>query len=165
MNRHVLVAAALLTIATGARAEDACAEAVNRLCPRGRGDLLLLGCLRTYERELGAACQGDLDLLLAKAKEIGAACEGDVTKLCKAVQPGEGRVVTCLKDHESGLSTSCQSAFNEWRMARMQLTAACAGDIGKWCQQVPEGGGRILRCLRGRTADLSSDCRSALNRL
>jgi hypothetical protein len=165
MVRFALFAAALLSLAPGARAEDACAEAVNRLCPRGRGDLLLLGCLRTYEREIGAACQGDLDLLLAKAKEIGAACDGDVKGLCKDVQPGEGRVVTCLKDNEHRLSSSCQGAFNEWRLQRMKLTSACAGDVGKWCQQVPEGGGRILRCLREHASDLTSDCRSALQRL
>ena len=165
MVRHVLVVAALLTLAAEARGEDACTAEVNRLCPRSRGDLLVLGCLRANEAAISAACKGDLDLLLAKAKEIGADCEGDVQKLCKDVAPGEGRVATCLKDNESRLSTSCQSAFNEWRMGRMKLTAACAGDVGKWCPQVPEGGGRILRCLREHERELGSDCRSALNKL
>jgi len=165
MNRRVLVAAALLTIATGARAEDACTAEVNRVCPRSRGDLLVLGCLRSNEASIAAACPGDLDLLLAKVKEIGADCEGDVSKLCKAVQPGEGRVVGCLKENESRLSTSCQGAFNEWRLQRMKLTSACAGDLGRWCPQVPEGGGRILRCLKEHAADLTSDCRSALQKL
>jgi hypothetical protein len=165
MVRYVLVAAALLAWSAEGRAEDRCAAEVNRLCPRGRGDLLLLGCLRSHERELQAACQGDLDLLLARAKEVGADCEGDVSKLCKDVQPGEGRVVTCLKDNEFRLSTSCQAAFNEWRLKRMELTAACAGDVGRWCKDVPEGGGRIWRCLREHGAQLTSDCRSAVQKL
>jgi hypothetical protein len=164
MNRRVLVAAALLTIAAGARAEDACTAEVNRVCPRSRGDLQVLACLRTNEATIAVACKGDLDLVLAKARQIGAACEGDVSKLCKDVQPGDGRVVTCLKDNESRLSTGCQSAFNDWRLERMKLTSACAGDLGKWCQQVPEGGGRILRCLREHSAQLTSDCRSAVEK-
>jgi hypothetical protein len=165
MLRSIVVAAALLSFALEARAEDACAAEVNRVCPRSRGDLLVLACLRTNEASLAAACQGDLDLVLAKAREIGAACDGDVKSLCRDVQPGDGRVATCLKENEHRLSTGCQSAFNEWRMQRMKLTAACAGDLGRWCPQVPEGGGRILRCLREHAADLTSDCRSALQKL
>jgi Golgi apparatus protein 1 len=165
MPRHALLAAALLALATAAGAEDACTAAVNRLCPRSRGDLLVLGCLRSHEAELQAACRGDLDLLLAKARDIGADCEGDVAKLCKDVQPGEGRVATCLKDNESHLSSGCQSAFNEWRLLRMELTAACAGDVGRWCKDVPPGAGRVWRCLEEHEAQLGSDCRSALKKL
>jgi hypothetical protein len=165
MSRHVLIAAALLALGPLARAEDACTAEVNRVCPRSRGDLLVLACLRANEASIAAACKGDLDLILAKARQIGADCEGDVSRLCKDVTPGDGRVATCLKDNESRLSTSCQSAFNDWRLERMKLTAACAGDVGKWCPQVPEGGGRILRCLREHGSDLTSDCRSALQKL
>ena len=166
MPRHAILAAALLALAAAAaRAEDACTAEVNRLCPRSRGDLEVLSCLRANEAALARACPGDLDVVMSKAATIGAGCAADVKKLCPAVQPGGGRLAECLRSQQQLLTTSCQEAFNEWRLGRMNLTAACAGDIGKWCPQVPEGSGRILRCLKEHQADLTSDCRSALQRI
>ena len=165
MVRHILVAAALLSLAPGARAEDACTAEVNRLCPRSRGDLLILSCLEANQDLIAKACPGDPDLLLAKARDIGAGCQEDVKKLCADVQPGGGRVAECLRNQSQLLSTSCQDAFNEWRLRRMEFMSVCAGDVGKWCPQVPEGAGRIIRCLKGHDADLASDCRSMLQKL
>jgi hypothetical protein len=165
MNRHLWLVAALLTLAPAAGAEDACTEAVARLCPQSRGDLLMVGCLREHEREFSAACPGDLDAILGKARSIASACEGDVSRLCKDVQPGEGRVAACLKARESELSQSCQGAFNTWRLGRMEFMAACAGDVGRFCQMVPEGAGRIWSCLKARQPELTSDCRDVMKKL
>jgi Cysteine rich repeat len=41
---------------------------------------------------------------------IRAACAEDVQKLCGTVQPGGGRVVACLKDHQDSLSDRCRQA-------------------------------------------------------
>jgi len=163
--RRLFVTALLFAAAVAARGEDACTAAVARLCPASRGDLLLLGCLRAHEAEISRACPGDLDAVLAKAQEIGESCDGDVAKLCPNVQAGGGRVVACLQANESNLSQGCQAAFNEWRLMRMRLVAACAGDIGKFCRMVPEGGGRIFSCLKAHEGDLSSDCRTAMEKL
>ncbi len=38
----------------------------------------------------------------------------------------------------------------------------CRGDVQKFCQGTPPGGGRIIRCLEQNTAKLSEGCRSAL---
>jgi hypothetical protein len=165
MLRHLCLAAALVTLLPAARADDPCAAEVEKWCPRGRGEFLVVACLRQHEAELSTACKGDLDAVLAKAKVIGAACEGDVYRLCKDVEPGEGRVAACLKNRESELSQSCQGAFNAWRVARMEFQAACAGDIGQLCQMVPQGSGRLWVCLREQTTKLSSKCRAALEKL
>ena len=165
MARHVCLAVLLLAAAANVRSDDTCSAEVARLCPRSRGDLLLLSCLRVHEAEVTRACKGDADALLATEREISAACEGDADRLCVGVQPGGGRVVACLLHQESNLSQSCQSAFNEWRLRRMRLTSACAGDIGALCQNVPEGGGRIWTCLRAHDQELTSECRSVLHKL
>jgi hypothetical protein len=165
MTRPLWIAAALVMLGPTARAEDPCAAEVARLCPRSRGDLLLVGCLRSHEQELSQACKGDLDAVLAKAKAISAHCEGDVHRLCKDVEPGEGRVAACLKDHESELSQGCQGAFNAWRLKRMEFTAACAGDVGRLCRDVPEGAGRVWTCLKEKERELGSDCRAAMKKL
>ena len=165
MVRRLVLTALLGAAAVAARGEDACTAAVARLCPQSRGDLILLGCLRAHESEISSACPGDLDAVMAKAQEIGQSCDSDVQTLCKGVPAGQGRVAACLQANESNLSTSCQAAFNEWRLMRMRLVAACSGDIGKFCQMVPEGGGRIYGCLKAHARDLSSDCRSAMEKL
>lgn len=165
MVRQVCLAAILLAASANVRGDDSCSTEVARLCPKSRGDLLLLSCLRSHETEIARACKGDADALLATEREIAAECEGDASRLCIGVTPGGGRIVACLRDNESVLSQSCQSAFNDWRLRRMRLTSACALDIGKLCQSVPEGGGRIWTCLRAHEQELTSDCRSALRKL
>ena len=52
--RRQVAEAALLALAPAARAEDGCAAEVTRLCPRSRGDVETLSCLRAHEQELGA---------------------------------------------------------------------------------------------------------------
>ncbi len=42
-----------------------------------------------------------------------------------------------------------------------QTGNACAGDIQKFCANVPSGGGRILECLKAHGADLSDGCKQA----
>jgi Cysteine rich repeat len=35
-------------------------------------------------------------------------CHPEAQKLCSGVQPGGGRIIACLKQHESELSPQCQ---------------------------------------------------------
>jgi hypothetical protein len=39
-----------------------------------------------------------------------AACATDIEKLCPAVQPGGGRVLTCLKQHQDQVTDGCKQA-------------------------------------------------------
>jgi hypothetical protein len=165
MTRPLCLAAVLFTLVPAVRAEDPCAAEVTRLCPRARGDIQLVGCLRSHEKEISQACKGDLDAVLAKARSISADCEGDVYRLCKDVEPGEGRVAECLRSQESQLSQGCQAAFNTWRLGRMEFTSKCSGDVGRLCKDVPQGGGRIWVCLKAKLPELTSDCRAAVEKL
>jgi hypothetical protein len=47
-------------------------------------------------------------LALSTGAEAEQPCRPDVQKLCSGVQPGGGRIVSCLKKHESELSPQCQ---------------------------------------------------------
>lgn len=40
--------------------------------------------------------------------------------------------------------------------------AACAGDIQKFCANVPQGGGAVAKCLRSHRADLTPDCQKGM---
>ena len=36
-------------------------------------------------------------------------CKADMEKFCKGVEPGEGRVMKCMKEHEAELSEGCKA--------------------------------------------------------
>ena len=37
------------------------------------------------------------------------ACAADIRTVCKGVEPGEGRIAGCVKEHFKDLSTQCQN--------------------------------------------------------
>ena len=40
------------------------------------------------------------------------ACQGDFGKYCKGVQPGGGRIITCLSKHEDKLTAACRKVVD-----------------------------------------------------
>ena len=49
---------------------------------------------------------------------VAGACRADVEKLCPGVQPGEHRIVACLKEHKKEVSKECKSAIMKARRAK-----------------------------------------------
>ena len=45
------------------------------------------------------------------------ACQGDVKRFCSTVQPGEGRIVKCLREHARELSPECRQAARAARQS------------------------------------------------
>jgi Cysteine rich repeat len=45
---------------------------------------------------------------------------------------------------------------------RAQLVAACRGDVQRFCEGTPLGGGRVARCLEENAAKLSAACKKAI---
>ena len=39
------------------------------------------------------------------------ACRADFQRLCQGTQPGGGRILACLKDHDAELSPDCKQAL------------------------------------------------------
>jgi hypothetical protein len=94
----------------------------------------------------------------ALAAEKGA-CKGDVDKLCKDVQPGEGRILGCLKSHQSELSPKCA---NNLKAIWKQVSDSCSADVEKFCFDTPIGKGGIAGCLKKHSEHLSPDCKAAV---
>lgn len=97
-----------------------------------------------------------LSLLLAQAHP----CVADARKLCNDVQPGEGRIAACLKQHESELSAACKEKQASFRDQVQELTQACKDDVQKFCATVEPGAGRIARCLEQNADHLSAQCKA-----
>ena len=84
-------------------------------------------CLTAYEEQLSEKCKLGI-LEAAMSVRIGAAalsysvasCEVDVDKHCIDVQPGEGRIVNCIKANETEVSKACITALKEtglWKIS------------------------------------------------
>lgn len=50
------------------------------------------------------------------AADFRAAC--NTASLCSGVQPGGGRIIQCLREHKSEVSTKCKIALGEFFLSR-----------------------------------------------
>ena len=64
------------------------------------------------------------------------ACKADVEKLCSTVQPGQGRIIACLKQNEAQVSASCKDAIAN---ARQQATTPGMSSSQGSPQSTPQG--------------------------
>ena len=97
----------------------------------------------------------------AKGMQQGA-CKADAQKLCADVQPGEGKLLECLKTHKADLSQACAGNMKQVQSALKQASDACEADIEHFCFDTPMGKGGIASCLKQHSADLSPQCKSAV---
>ncbi len=77
-------------------------------------------CLAAYEDQLSSKCrQGIKEATMAIKTSAAAldysigACEADADKHCLAVEPGEGRLLRCIKANQSQVSQQCLTALKD----------------------------------------------------
>jgi Cysteine rich repeat len=107
-----------------------------------------------------SAVVGLIAVLAGSAFAAEHPCKEDAERLCQGVEPGDGRILQCLKQHEADLSPACKQKRDSFRERMQEIRAACEEDAGKFCAGVQPGGGRIARCLRQHEKDLSEACRN-----
>lgn len=125
MKWFALLAGVLcLAIATAVRAdEDArpCKDDAAKLCQGVKpGGGAIVKCLKEHSDELSPECKEDMAKAKEKAKDFKEACKDDAKNLCQDVKRGGGRIVQCLKQHESDLSSSCKEAMDQAKGRRSQ---------------------------------------------
>jgi hypothetical protein len=116
-----------------------------------------------YDPRLGSL--GAIALFLLAPAEAAAqqgvahsACGGELNQVCAGVQPGEGRIMACVKDHFGELSARCQNAL----LSNVTITKACKADSEQNCAGIEPGGGRIQACMKDHFSELSEPCKHAL---
>jgi hypothetical protein len=102
--------------------------------------------------------------LAAWAEQGPGPCKDDAAKFCKDVQPGEGRIMQCMKEHENELSPACKERIVEMKKGAQEVREACQDDAMKLCQDVKPGGGRIINCLREHEKELSPECKARMEK-
>lgn len=95
----------------------------------------------------------------AYAEEQKLACAEELAQYCKGIKPGGGRLLVCLKEHESDLSPTCRDKVAGLEKRLKEAERICAVDIEKFCKGVQRGEGRIAKCLKEHIKEISPECR------
>ncbi|HET7764918.1 MAG TPA: cysteine rich repeat-containing protein [Burkholderiales bacterium] len=123
-NAVVSTAFALLAagLAAGASAQDSakagkasgpCAEDAKKFCGDEKpGGGRIARCMKRHESELSPACQGQMKKAEERLEQVKEECNADAKKFCKGIRPGQGRILACLKSHQSELAPACAAEFN-----------------------------------------------------
>ncbi|MDL2410249.1 cysteine rich repeat-containing protein [Rhizobium calliandrae] len=128
----------------------------------------------------------------AQRDAVKSACRSDFMAQCSDVTPGGAEALTCLRQHNSTLSPSCQQAVAALggsasapaagggaaatsapaahtampsftpRQELMIMRQSCGPDFRAFCRSVPLGGGRGIACLRDNLQRVSPSCHRVL---
>ena len=95
---------------------------------------------------------------MAQPAPVRQACAAEIQQHCTGLQPGEGRIRACVKDHFAEFSEPCKQAL----LNSVALVKACKGDVQRTCPGVQPGGGRIQACMKEHFAEYSEPCKQAI---
>ena len=98
-----------------------CDADIEQYCPGlPRNSQKAFMCMMAYEDSLSKSCklgiaEAAMSIKMSKAAIDYSvrACEEDADKYCLEVKPGEGRLVGCIKEHETEVSEACVTALKE----------------------------------------------------
>ncbi len=95
---------------------------------------------------------------MAQGMALRHACAADLQQLCAGIQPGEGRLRGCVKEHFQTFSEPCKQAL----LSGVAVVRACKEDVRRSCAGVQPGGGRIQACMKEHFTEYSEPCRQAI---
>jgi hypothetical protein len=96
----------------------------------------------------------------AGAQDRARTCVTDVKKHCADVEPGQGRIAGCVKQHLTELSAPCQNLVAEATTA----AKACAADLKQQCADARRRVAKIA-CVKSALGNLSDGCKSAVSQI
>lgn len=85
-------------------------------------------------------------------------CAQDQQEFCGDVEPGKGRMMTCLSEHASELSGKCKRALEAFK-SKTKAANPCFEDLAEFCSEMPPGRDRLSLCLLKNESRLSESCR------
>jgi hypothetical protein len=85
---------------------QACGADADRLCASALGTWQVLACLDKHKPKVSQVCKTKVE---AEAQRFNAVCGPDISTHCNGVQPGDGRIVTCLHEHRLALRPLCKA--------------------------------------------------------
>ena len=88
---------------------------------------------------------------MAQQRSAGV-CVADIKAKCAGVEPGEGRIIACVKTHAAEFSDACKA-----RLARVaEISKACTTDVKESCP------GKERSCILKSIGNVKDQCKEAL---
>ena len=98
--------------AQGKKGDGPCAADAKKFCGGVQpGGGRIAKCMKEHQAELSPACQAEIKKAEQRIEEFREECKADAEKFCKGIRPGQGRILACLKSHESELAPACAAEF------------------------------------------------------
>jgi hypothetical protein len=69
----------------------------------------LKACIKSNSDRISQECKDHMAMEQEKAKEFKQACKADSKQFCAGIPHVKGRIVSCLKSHETELSDNCRA--------------------------------------------------------
>lgn len=84
------------------------------------GEGRILACLYAHSDKLSGQCEYalydaavQLERFIAKLSYVTNECDADLDKFCSGVAVGKGRLLKCLDENSSGISSRCSRALKD----------------------------------------------------
>lgn len=93
-------------------------------------------------------------------------CTEEIRKFCAEVQPGGGRIMQCLKQHEARLSSACAQRMDDMlATVSTPVGKACRDDWAALCYHPRAATDRkaMVECLQAHRAKVSAGCKKAMD--
>jgi len=104
-------------------------------------------------------------LSVSSEAQIAGPCAETVTKYCKDVTPGGGRIVKCLNDRRDDSSIACRDWLDDQKKSLTELNSVCTEEIVRLCNFDQPDSIRIYKCLDDNSIALKSECREKLREI
>jgi len=95
---------------------------------------------------------------MAQGMAVRQACGPEIQQHCAGVEPGEGRLRDCVKEHFAAFSEKCKQAL----LSSVALVRACKPEVQRTCPDIQPGAGRIQACMKDHFAEYSDRCKQAI---
>jgi hypothetical protein len=95
---------------------------------------------------------------MAQQASVRRACGAEIQQHCAEIQPGDGRLRACVKDHFAEFSEPCKQAL----LSNVAVVKICKADVQRTCAGVEPGGGRIQACMKDHFTEYSDSCKQAI---
>jgi outer membrane protein OmpA-like peptidoglycan-associated protein len=100
--------------------------------------------------------------------QMAMACKTDISKYCKKVSLGGGRLAQCLTQSEM-VSANCKSTLSALSQmvqkraaARASVLKICDRDIDRLCSGVQQGDGNLMQCFFATRKNASAQCQQVV---
>jgi hypothetical protein len=85
-------------------------------------------------------------------------CAADIKAYCTDIEPGEGRVAACIKEHIGDFSPACKARL----ITAIVTTRECAADVKGQCTGTGHTSKEVTACLKEVLPKLSNLCKTAI---